>query len=232
MTVGAVIFDFFGTLTPGTTDETWDRHAALSAAPLGIAAATWRRALDDSWDERATGRLGGLADTFRVLAARCGADPGPDALAAACAARRQCQRELFGLRADAEPTLRELRARGIPVGVLSDCSVELAEAWPSLPVATLVDARVLSCEEGRRKPDRELFLLAAGRLGAGPASCLYVGDGGGQELTAAASCGMTAYLFRADDWEHSAVHNRETAWPGPYLTTLPEVISLLELALP
>ncbi len=221
-----MIFDFFGTLTPSTPEATWDRHAAQSAAPLGIPAATWRRALDDSWDERATGRLGGLTETFRALALRCGADPAPGPLAASCRARRRCQQELFAFRPDTEPTLATLRANGIAVGVLSDCTVELSEAWPELPIAGLVCARVLSCEEGRRKPDRELFLLLARRLGVAPAQCVYVGDGGGRELSGAAGCGMTPYMLRAGDWHDNKVHDREQAWPGPYLGSLAEVLAL------
>jgi len=223
----AVIFDFFGTLTPSTPGAVWDKHAALSAAPLGIPAARWRRALDASWPERATGRLGGLTETFRTLAARCGADPAPEALATACAARRASQRELFTVRKDAEPTLAALRADGVLVGVLSDCTVELAEVWPELPIASLVDTRVLSCEEGRCKPDPELFRLIAGRLGVFARQCLYIGDGGGHELSGAKSCGMAAYMLRADDWGDNRAHNREDGWPGPYLATLADVPALL-----
>ena len=232
MAIGAVVFDFFGTLTPGTPDAVWDRHAALSAAPLGIPAASWRRALDDSWAERVTGRLGGLTETFRALAIRCGAEPALEALAAACAARRECQRELFRLRPDAEPVVAALLAHRIPVGVLSDCTVELAEDWPSLPIAGLAVARVLSCEEGRRKPDPELFRLIARRLEVAPDQCLYIGDGGGHELTGAAACGMTPYLLRAGDWHDSHAHDREDSWPGPFLTSLTEVPPLLGLRPP
>jgi putative hydrolase of the HAD superfamily len=229
MAFAAVIFDFFGTLTPGLPDAVWDRHAERSAAPLGIPAATWGRALGDSWHERATGRLGGLTETFAALAAHCGATPDAEALAAACAERRACQRELFTFRPDAEPTIAALRAHGIGVGVLSDCTVELAEAWPSLPIAGLVDVRVLSCEEGRRKPDPELFRRVASRLGVTPDRCLYVGDGGGHELTGARDCGMTPYMLRADDWSASSAYNREDGWPGPYLAALTEVLPLLGL---
>lgn len=229
MATVSVIFDFFGTLTPSTPDEIWNRHAALSAAPLGIRVQTWRRALDDSWDERATGRLGGLTETFRALAIRCGKDPAEKALAAACAARRETQRELFMFRPDAERTMATLRAHGIAIGVLSDCTVELSQEWPTLPIASLVDTRVLSCEEGRRKPDPELFRLVARRLTMAPDQCVYVGDGGGRELTGAKACGMTPYMLRADDWGDNHAYNREDTWPGPYLAALSEVLPLLGL---
>ncbi|MFD7643579.1 HAD family hydrolase [Kitasatospora sp. NPDC059795] len=227
MAVTAVVFDFFGTLTPSTPAGVWDDHAARSAAPLGLPTGVWRAALDSSFPERATGSLGDLAATFRTLARRNGLDPGDEALTAACAARLAAQRELFALRADAVPTLTELRARGLRLGVLSDCTAELAESWSQLPLAELVDARVLSCEEGRRKPDPELFQLIARRLGVAPQDCLYVGDGGGHELTGATACGMRAFMLRAADWADNDAHSREDDWSGPSLPSLSDVLSLL-----
>jgi putative hydrolase of the HAD superfamily len=228
MFAGAVIFDFFGTLTPSTPARVWDEHAARSAAPLGIPAGTWRAILDSSFPERAMGSLGDLTQTFRVLARRCGVDPAEEALAAACAARVASQQELFVLRDDAVSTLTGLRARGVRVGVLSDCTIELAQAWPDLALAGLVDARVLSCEEGRRKPDPELFRLIALRLGAGPRDCLYIGDGGGGELTGASGSGMRAFMLRAADWADNDAHAREDDWTGPSLAALADVLSLAE----
>ncbi|WSD91617.1 hypothetical protein OG925_48215 [Streptomyces canus] len=127
MATTAVIFDFFGTLTPSTPTNVWDDHAARSAAHLGIPVRTWRAAPDASFPERATGSLGDLAATFRTLAHRIGADPSEKAIAAACSARMAAQRELFVLRADAVSTLAELRVRGLRLGVLSDCTAELAD---------------------------------------------------------------------------------------------------------
>ncbi|WP_328974338.1 HAD family hydrolase [Streptomyces canus] len=228
MATTAVIFDFFGTLTPSTPTNVWDGHAARSAAPLGIQVRTWRAALDASFPERATGSLGDLAATFRTLAHRIGADPSEEALAAACSARMAAQRELFVLRADAISTLTELRVRELRLGVLSDCTAELADAWSQLPLATLVDARVLSCEEGRRKPDPELFRLIASRLDTDPRNCLYIGDGGGDELTGASNCGMQAYMLRAADWADNDAHAREDNWAGPFLPSLTDILSLLE----
>ncbi|PZG10083.1 HAD family hydrolase [Nonomuraea aridisoli] len=224
----AVVFDFFGTLTHSTPAHVWDDHAARSAAPLGIPAPAWRAMLNDSFPERATGALGDLAATFLTLARRHGVDPGQEALAAACAARTASQRELFVLRDDAIPTLSALRERGLRVGVLSDCTVELVEAWPGLALSELVDARVFSCEEGRRKPDPELFRLIARRLGVEPRDCLYVGDGGGSELTGASGCGMRAYMLKAADWAGNDAHAREDDWPGPFLTALAGVLDLVE----
>lgn len=204
------------------------RTCRAERGPLGIPTPAWRATLDASFPERATGSLGDLSATFLTLARRNGIDPSAEALEAACAARMAEQRELFVLRADAASTLIELRDRGLRVGVLSDCTVELAETWPHLPLSKLVDARVLSCEVGRRKPDPELFHLIARQLEVAPQDCLYVGDGGGNELTGASTCGMRAIMLRAADWSDNDAHTREDDWAGPSLPSLTAVLSLLE----
>lgn len=223
MSFSAVVFDFFGTLTPSTPTGIWDEHARRGAAPLGIPAQQWLQALHVSFPERATGSLGDLRQTLRTLALRCGIDPGEEALATACAARFASQQELFVLRPDAAATLGRLRAMGLRVGVLSDCTVELTECWASLPLAPLVDAAVLSCLEGRRKPDPELFTTVASRLGVTPRDCLYVGDGGGGELTGASAAGMAAVMLRASDWAANDAYSREDGWAGPALSCLAQV---------
>lgn len=231
--IAAVIFDYFGTLTPATAPHVWDEHTARSAAPLGLTPPAWRAVLDASFGERVTGRLGDLRATFRVLASRSGLDPSDEAIEAACAARRAAQRELFVLRPSALAVLAVLRSRGLRLGVLSDCTVELAEAWPELPVRAAVDARVLSCEAGRRKPDPELFGQIARELGVAQPDCLYVGDGGGNELSGASRCGMRAVLLRAEDWaghpgraDHPG-SAREIGWAGPAVSSLQDVPALL-----
>ena len=200
----AVIFDFFGTLTPGIPAEVWLDHASQLAAAMGVNGPSVHEAMYESFPERATGALGDLPQTIQVIADRLGAQLTSDQLDGACHVRRQFERQISTLREDAVPTVVWLRARGLKIGVLSDCTVELAECWPDLPLSALVDAVVLSCAAGFRKPDPRLFEIVTARLDVDPRDCLYVGDGGGNELTAARAAGMRAVLLAADDWATSS----------------------------
>jgi putative hydrolase of the HAD superfamily len=128
---------------------------------------------------------------------------------------------MFVLRPEAVTVLGRLRAASLKIGLLSDCTSELPDAWPRLPLSGLVDAPVFSCVQGMRKPDPRLFRMVAADLRAEPSQCLYVGDGGGRELTGAGSIGMRAVLLAGPDWlEHRST---EVDWTGPRIGSLTEL---------
>jgi putative hydrolase of the HAD superfamily len=220
----AVVFDFYGTLTPPASDEVWERHAAVVADLLGVRVAGLVAALNESFGERVSGALGDATQTLGTLATRLGARPTQDRLNAAVQLRQQLQTTLFAPRPEALGVIGALRSAGLRIGLLSDCTWELPNAWPELPLAALVDTPVFSCAEGTRKPDPRLFRTVAARLGVDPAACLYVGDGGGRELTGAASVGMTAVLLAGQDWVPHGAIERETDWTGPRIGSLTELV--------
>jgi len=217
----AVVFDFFGTLTPVSPDQVWAGNARRLAAALGAPPDALLAALDESFPERITGELGDVRQTLRVLADRLGVQPSADQLDDASQVRREIQESMFVLRPEALPVIRRLRAIGLKIGVLSDCTSELPDAWSRLPLAGLVDAPVFSCIERTRKPDPRLFRTVAANLRAEPAACLYVGDGGGRELTGASDVGMRAVLLAGQDW--LAHRSTEIGWTGPRIGSLTDL---------
>src|SRR5262249_23625143 len=106
----AVIFDFFGTLTPGIPAEVWLDHASQLAAVMGVDGPSVHEAMYESFPERATGALGDLPHTIQVIADRLGAELTSGQLDAACRVRRQVERQISILREDAVPTVVWLRA--------------------------------------------------------------------------------------------------------------------------
>jgi len=77
---------------------------------------------------------------------------------------------------DTEPTLRELRRRGVPVAVVSNIGWDLRSIFRAHGLDELVDSYVLSFELGTQKPDPAIFRAACDRLGLTPADVLMVGD--------------------------------------------------------
>ncbi len=220
----AVLFDFFGTLTRSI--QRGRRHQAV-AELLGCDFDTMVDVLDRSYYLRASGVLGDAADTLRWVCQRVGTRPTEAALRAALAARLAAIRADTRLRADAVPALRALRLRGLLTGLVSDCTHELPMLLPQLPVAPLLDALVFSIKVGRCKPDRAIYLAACRRLDVAPTDCLYVGDGGSQELTGATRAGMTAVRLAAADLDDHLVYRPDTGWNGPSLASLSEVVDLI-----
>ncbi|SCL26778.1 putative hydrolase of the HAD superfamily [Micromonospora nigra] len=226
-TFRAVLFDFFGTLTRAV-----QRGAAHheTAALLGCPVDRLVKVLDRTFYRRATGRLGSAEATLRWVCRQVGVHPSKAAVRAAVASRQRAIRADTRLRADAVPTLAALRGRGLRTAVVSDCTHELPAFLPDLPVAPLLDARVFSVQVGRCKPHAALYLAACRRLGLAPQDCLYVGDGGSQELTGAERTGMTAVRLAAPDLAGHLVFNADLAWRGPALRSLTEVLDLVDPA--
>ena len=159
MNVKAVIFDYFGTLTLATGASTRRAGAERVAAALGVDPSLYFEAVTSTFTERSTGRAGGMRQTMAWLAERCGGRPSEAQLDAACAVRRVVEATYAGkTRQDAVATLRRLHHRGLLIGVISDCTHELPELWPDLPVAPWVDATVFSVVLGKRKPHPSLYL--------------------------------------------------------------------------
>ncbi|MBX7269285.1 HAD family hydrolase [Micromonospora sp. Llam7] len=221
----AVLFDFFGTLTRPVRRGAGHR---TTAELLGCPPDTFVEVLDRSYYERASGRFGSAEATLRWVCEQAGVHPPEEALRAAVAARHRAVRADTRLRDDAVPTLRALRGRGVRTGVISDCTHELPVFLPELAIALLLDVRVFSIQVGRCKPDSALYLAACARLDLCPQDCLYVGDGGSQELTGAQRAGMSAARLAAPDLVDHLVFNPDAGWAGRMLGTLGEVIDLVE----
>jgi putative hydrolase of the HAD superfamily len=225
----AVVFDFYGTLTPVSPDEAWASNAAALAATFGVSPGALVTVLDESFPERITGSLGTVRQTMRALADRLHVVLTDEQLEEASRVRRERQESMFALRPEALAVIGRLREDGLRIGLLSDCTSELPDAWSRLPLSRVVDAAVFSCVEGARKPDPRLFRAVAGRLAADPARCLYIGDGGGRELTGASAVGMRAVLLAGPDWQRTRTGRRvtdsrqETDWAGPRIASLTEL---------
>ena len=123
---------------------------------------------------------------------------------------------------EAAPLLRELRGRGIRVGVLSNT------LWPRSAherifirdqLDGLIDGAVYSSEIPWAKPHPEAFRAAMRAIGADdPAACVFVGDRPYDDVHGAKQAGMRAVLR-----PNSAVPAYEGAVPDAVITRLSEL---------
>lgn len=196
--VRAVFFDVGGTLL-----RPWPSVGALYAAAArrhGVSgtAEQMERAFRESWAAlKRPGLTVSSKDWWRELVFRTLGQENED-----------CFAELFDLfsraRAwqvfpDVEETLREARARGLHVGVISNWDERLHPLLQEAGLASWFDSVTISCEVGAEKPDATIFRAAlhAAKVSAGEA--LHVGDSYDEDVRGAEAVGMRAVLINRKD---------------------------------
>lgn len=228
MSPRAVLFDFYGTLTVHTSASVRRSGTGRVARALGIPADELFDTIASTFTERATGRCGDMLATMTWVSERCGYHPSHAQLVAACATRSEVEAGFARmLRDDAVSTLARVRERGLRVAVVSDCTHELPDLWPDLPVATEVDTTVFSVLMGERKPHPSLYLAACERLGIAPSDAIYVGDGGSHELSGASAVGIHAIRLVTADADDALVYDAEQDWTGPVIHSLGALLAHL-----
>ncbi|MFI0980491.1 HAD family hydrolase [Streptomyces sp. NPDC021093] len=193
MTIKAVLFDFSGTLLrieparswveavlggpgPAVPDEELRRYAELleeaGALPGGASPRQVPPALAGLWatrDESAERHRAAYTGLSRQV--RLPRDELHDALY-----ERHMLPAAWQPYPDAPEVLRELHARGVAVGVVSNIGWDLRPVFRAHGLDPFVDAYVLSYEHGVQKPDPRLFRTALRALGRDPDQVLMVGD--------------------------------------------------------
>ncbi len=91
--------------------------------------------------------------------------------------------------------MRELRSRGLRVGLLTNNVKEFGDNWRAMfPIDELCEVVVDSSHVGMRKPEREIYALTFERLGITPGEAVFVDDNT-DNVKAAAEYGMEIVHF-------------------------------------
>jgi putative hydrolase of the HAD superfamily len=220
----AILFDLWGTLVPGIPPADRDAVSHEMAVDLGVDPVAFATAYRDSYRERFTGAFGTLEETVQTLARRCGGDPEPAAIGHAAARRLNLTRRLLESDTATLAVLDELRARGLPLALVSDSSAEAPALWPASPLSQWIAVAAFSCVVGARKPDPAIYLHAVRRLGVAVRQCPYVGDGGGGELTGAAALGMDVLRLRVAGDAPTDRYDDDATFVGPEIGSLAGVL--------
>ena len=117
----------------------------------------------------------------------------------------------------------------LKLGLVSDCSNELPDAWDETAFAPHFDATVFSCRQGTKKPELAMYKAVCDQLKVVQEKCLYIGDGGSNELTGARSAGMhPVLLFDLEEAKNPDTHRVEgEEWNGNRINLLSEVLGFL-----
>jgi putative hydrolase of the HAD superfamily len=107
------------------------------------------------------------------------------------------------LYSDVRPTVRELRAAGLKLGIVSDWGSNLLPIVEGLGLAADLDFVLASGAVKISKRDPALFRLAAERAGVDPGEALMVGDTLMSDVEGAQAAGMDGVLLRRPEWRDS-----------------------------
>jgi putative hydrolase of the HAD superfamily len=188
----AVIFDLFYTLI----DMRGVATATSTSEMLGIDSDLWSRTVMEASPRHALGSDADPVESVRKIAHAIDPAIPLERIRAAAAVRPARFREAL-LRVDPEAlaALARLRAAGLRIGLISNAGLDEIDGWDESPLAPLFDEALFSCHEKLMKPEAEIYLRAARRLGVAPARCFYIGDGGSREHEGANAVGMRTVLF-------------------------------------
>jgi putative hydrolase of the HAD superfamily len=121
--------------------------------------------------------------------------------------------------------LREIRARGYRVGIVSNATptgAVMRQDLELLGLADQVDAAAYSSEVGFRKPHPRIYLSVTEALGVAPEACLFVGDRVKEDILGSQALGMRAVLSHEFRQEQPG-----EARPTVVIRRFPELLGVL-----
>jgi putative hydrolase of the HAD superfamily len=194
--VDAVLFDLYDTLV-------WTRWPLLRhrlADAVGVTPRDLMRGFVETRDARGVGTFGSAEGDLSAVFRAAGATLTDERV------RELTRKEVatladggIHLYDDSLPVLRELRRRGVPTAVISNCDHLTRPIVAALGLEEEVDAVVLSFEVGALKPSAEIYRAALERIGADPARSTFVDDQAAY-LDGAAELGMRTFqIVRSPD---------------------------------
>jgi len=189
-----IVFDLFHTLT--SRESEWF-NGPFTYQALGVSREAWEHQLFESSHFRLAGVERNHTAVITRMARAIDPDISDEVIATAVENRaRRFASALQNIPPENLALLRTLRNRSIKLGLVSNADCGEVESWSSSPLAPLFDSTVFSCHVGYVKPEPEIFLCCLSELGLHPEECLFVGDGGSQELMAARSLGFGTVMVQ------------------------------------
>ncbi len=100
-------------------------------------------------------------------------------------------------------------------------------AWAESPLAGLFEVEIFSCEVGCVKPEPAIFHRCLDALGLKPKECLFVGDGGSNELIGAKEVGLSTVFVSGVIAEHCPERVPERLEISDHhVTWVPQILTL------
>jgi putative hydrolase of the HAD superfamily len=99
---------------------------------------------------------------------------------------------------DVIDTFKEIKGKGLKIGIISDTTLSLQKTLEALDVGEYIDCYTSSKEVGVMKPEPEIYLKAIAKLGLKPEECIYVDDYD-EEVVGALNLGFIGFRINRSD---------------------------------
>ena len=222
--IRAVIFDLYDTLLYLNAPAVAETRRLL-ALRAGVDPDAWATVWRENVLDRMLGKLGGLEDELRTMLQQLGTEPSRALIRELAETETAGWASAVTLYDETLPLLAALRARGLKLGLISNCSAQAGDVLARIGLASHFDALSLSCEVGVMKPDPAIYHHAAQALGVPLEASMFVADGAFTELDAAKVLGMVA--VKIEQPHQSGDYGTSTSFDHR-IERLTEVLALLD----
>lgn len=195
--IKAIFFDLFFTLITPTYDENANEYSLL-----GIPMEKWEEYAEEAsiYEERALGQVENEQEIIERIVARIPFEVSNEQKKELlCLREKRMRRALTEVPNHFLGTLKRIHDKGIKAGIISNADLIDKKYWNESALRPFFDDAVFSCDVGILKPDPLIYNLAMERLGVLPQECVFVGDGGSNELFGARRVGMKTILSEVLD---------------------------------
>lgn len=193
--IRAVYFDLFFTLIVPEYKNTGNEFDILN-----LSVDEWENYAENDvlYQERALGLIKSEKEIIDKIIATIPVEISEDQKEQVLLARENRMKEaLQNVSTDIIDVLKSLKEKNIKLGLISNADVIDCKYWKQSQLSLLFDDVIFSCDVGILKPDRRIYELAMQHLNVLPSECMFVGDGGSNELYGAKSAGMKTVFTEA-----------------------------------
>ena len=221
----AIFFDLFFTLIIPDYDEANSEYDIL-----GLSMSEWEKYAEDAalYHERALGLVKSETEIIDKIIADIPFDVNDIQKGKVLAAREKRMKDaLQNISADILDVLKKLKSQNIKIGLISNADMIDCKYWNQSKLFPFFDDAVFSCHAGLLKPDKRIYELAMRNLNVMPDECLYVGDGGSEELFGAKSVGMKTVFTEALETKNSEKRNSIMAYADYHVNSFAEILDCI-----
>lgn len=203
--IEVVFFDLFYTLIVPKYKLSGNEYDVV-----GLSKEAWEQVAEDEalYDDRATGKVTDPKQIIKEMIKKAKLDLPADVIDDLLNIREGRFKEaITDVDEKIIEVLKKIKTTGIKLCLISNADVIDVMYWKVSPLCRLFDEVVFSYEVGCVKPDKEIYDIALLKMKTTPDKCLFIGDGGSNELMGAKQLGiktvMTQQFIQRDELKDS-----------------------------